>query len=160
MGWLLKYRPLFPFITPSAPSLAPSIALCRKIAMGTKSWSLTTKLPLRDRQGRIVGTCGISREISEMKEMEEQLETERNLLRAVIDNLPDLIFLKDIEGRYLLNNMAHVRWLGGSHAFSMTLFTGITGVSGPCRGRHRTVFPRCHEDGQLPRPELRVVPRR
>lgn len=82
------------------------------LADGRKSWSLTTKLPLRDRQGRIVGTCGISREISEIKEMEEQLETERNLLRAVIDNLPDLVFLKDIEGHYLLNNLAHARWLG------------------------------------------------
>jgi PAS domain S-box-containing protein len=82
------------------------------LANGRKSWSLTTKLPLRDRQGRIVGTCGISREISEIKEMEEQLETERNLLRAVIDNLPDLIFLKDIGGHYLLNNLAHARWLG------------------------------------------------
>ncbi len=84
------------------------------LADGRKSWSLTTKLPLRDRQGRIVGTCGISREISELKEMEEQLETERNLLRAVIDNLPDLVFLKDIKGHYLLNNMAHIRWLGGT----------------------------------------------
>jgi len=85
------------------------------LADGRKSWSLTTKLPLRDWKGRIVGTCGISREISEMKEMEEQLETERNLLRAVIDNLPDLIFLKDVEGRYLLNNMAHIRWLGATN---------------------------------------------
>jgi len=84
------------------------------LADGRRSWSLTTKLPLRDRQGRIIGTCGISREISEMKEMEEQLETERNLLRAVIDNLPDLVFLKDIQGHYLLNNMAHIRWLGAS----------------------------------------------
>ena len=84
------------------------------MADGRKSWSLTTKLPLRDRQGRIIGTCGISREISEIKDMEDQLETERNLLRAVIDNLPDLVFLKDIEGHYLLNNMAHVRWLGAT----------------------------------------------
>jgi len=85
------------------------------LADGRKSWSLTTKLPLRDRQGGIIGTCGISREISELKEMEEQLETERNLLRAVIDNLPDLVFLKDVEGHYLLNNIAHVRWLGATH---------------------------------------------
>ena len=84
------------------------------LADGRKSWSLTTKLPLRDRQGRIIGTCGISREISEMKEMEEQLETERNLMRAVIDNLPDFVFLKDIEGDYLLNNLAHARWLGAA----------------------------------------------
>ena len=83
---------------------------------GGKSWSLTTKLPLRDRQGRITGTCGISREISEMKDMEDQLATERNLLRALIDNLPDLIFLKDAEGRYLLDNAAHLRSVGASES--------------------------------------------
>ncbi|MEA3208119.1 MAG: hypothetical protein QOE70_1176 [Chthoniobacter sp.] len=81
---------------------------------GGKSWSLTTKLPLRDRQGRIVGTCGISREITALKEMEEQLGIERNLLRSVIDNLPDSIFLKDTEGRYLLDNVAHYRSLSAS----------------------------------------------
>lgn len=81
---------------------------------GRKSWSLTTKLPLRDRKGRIIGTCGISREITKLKEMEEQLATERNLLRAVIDNLPDLIYLKDTQGRYLLDNIAHQRWLRAS----------------------------------------------
>jgi PAS domain S-box-containing protein len=79
---------------------------------GTVSWSLTTKLPLRDRAGRIVGTCGISRDISDLKQMQEQLWQERNLLRSVIDNLPDHIFLKDVEGRYLLDNAAHQRWLG------------------------------------------------
>ena len=84
------------------------------LADGRKAWSLTTKLPLRDRKGRIIGTCGISREITGIKEMEDQLATERNLLRAVIDNLPDLVFLKDIEGRYLLDNAAHLRWLGAS----------------------------------------------
>lgn len=79
---------------------------------GRVSWSLTTKLPLRDRNGNIVGTCGISREVTDLKEMQEQLWLERNLLRSVIDNLPDHVFLKDREGRYLLNNMASLRWLG------------------------------------------------
>jgi PAS domain S-box-containing protein len=83
---------------------------------GQKSWSLTTKLPLRDRHARIIGTCGISREITELKRMEEQLANERNVLRSVIDNLPDLIFLKDVEGRYLLDNAAHQRWLRASDA--------------------------------------------
>ena len=92
---------------------------------GGKSWSLTTKLPLRDRQGKVIGTCGISREITEMKEMEDQLATERNLLRSVIDNLPDLIFLKDAQGRYLLDNAAHLRWLGArdsSEVLGRTVF--------------------------------------
>ncbi len=83
---------------------------------GRRAWSLTTKLPLRDRKGQVIGTCGISREITAMKEMEEQLAAERNLLRSVIDNLPDAIFLKDTEGRYLLDNVAHYRSLGASDA--------------------------------------------
>jgi PAS domain S-box-containing protein len=89
------------------------------MADGRKTWSLTTKLPLRDRKGRIVGTCGISREITAMKEMEEQLASERNLLRSVIDNLPDHIYLKDADGAYLLDNAAHQRWLGASDAYEI-----------------------------------------
>ena len=84
------------------------------LADGRRSWSLTTKLPLRDQRGRIIGTCGISREITELKEMEMRFAAERNLLRSVIDNLPDLIFLKDMEGRYVLDNAAHWRSIGAS----------------------------------------------
>lgn len=86
------------------------------LADGRKSWSLTTKLPRRDRSGQIIGTCGISREVTAMKGMEEQLATERNLLRSVIDNLPDRIYLKDAAGVYRLDNVAHQRWLGAEDA--------------------------------------------
>jgi PAS domain S-box-containing protein len=37
------------------------------------TWVATTKLPLRDAQGQIVGTCGISRNITERKRFEAQL---------------------------------------------------------------------------------------
>src|SRR4029434_5432289 len=92
---------------------------------GRRSWSLTTKLPLRDRRGRTVGTCGISREITEIKEMELALSAERNLLRGVIDNLPDAIFLKDCKGRYLLDNAAHwtsLRLNGPEEVIGRTVF--------------------------------------
>src|SRR5206468_2662925 len=81
---------------------------------GSVTWALTTKLPLKNRQGQITGNFGISRDITEIKKIEEQLETERNLLRSLIDNLPDHIYVKDPEGRYLLDNIAHRRWLGAS----------------------------------------------
>lgn len=82
------------------------------MADGRRSWSLTTKMPLRNRHGETVGTCGISREITEIKEMELALSAERNLLRSVIDNIPDAIFLKDCKGRYLMDNAAHWSSLG------------------------------------------------
>ena len=79
---------------------------------GSITWALTSKLPLKNRQGGIIGNFGISRDITEIKKFEEQLETERNLLRSLIDNLPDYIYVKDTQGGYLLDNIAHRRWLG------------------------------------------------
>ncbi len=48
-------------------------------------WVSTTKLPLRDRDGNIIGTFGISRDISQRKKAEEQLQH-----RAFYDPLTDL----------------------------------------------------------------------
>jgi PAS domain S-box-containing protein len=48
-------------------------------------------------------------EIIERIQAEETLKEERNLLRTLIDSLPDYIFTKDAEGRYTMSNMAHAR---------------------------------------------------
>ena len=55
------------------------------LTTGEVRWVSTTKLPMRDRQGNIVGTCGISRDITERKQVEEQLQH-----RAFYDPLTDL----------------------------------------------------------------------
>ena len=52
---------------------------------GEFRWVSTTKLPLRDRQGNIVGTFGISRDITERKKAGEQLQHQ-----AFYDPLTDL----------------------------------------------------------------------
>ncbi len=45
-------------------------------------------------------------EITDRKLAELALAEERNLLRTLIDNLPDFIYAKDIEGRFVLANQA------------------------------------------------------
>lgn len=45
------------------------------------------------------------------KRAEETLGYERNLLRTVVDNLPDYIYAKDASSRFVLNNRAHTRLL-------------------------------------------------
>lgn len=40
------------------------------------------------------------------------LTNERNLLRSLIDALPDNIFIKDVDGKYIMDNIAHTRFLG------------------------------------------------
>jgi PAS domain S-box-containing protein len=81
---------------------------------GEVRWCLTTKVAMRDQHGQIIGTMGINRDITRMKEMEDELAAERNLLRSVIENIPDPIFVKDTQGHYLLDNSAHFRTLGVS----------------------------------------------
>lgn len=45
-------------------------------------------------------------------EAEKTIQEERSLLRNVIDNLVDAVYVKDTEGRYLLGNLAHAHQLG------------------------------------------------
>jgi PAS domain-containing protein len=53
--------------------------------------------------------CSLLGNIIERKRSEEALAEERNMLRTLIDNLPDHIYIKDLEGRFLLYNEAVVR---------------------------------------------------
>jgi PAS domain S-box-containing protein len=46
---------------------------------GHETWVLTTKLPLRDPQGNVIGTFGISRDITERKRLELQLAQAQKL---------------------------------------------------------------------------------
>ncbi len=77
-------------------------------------WLLTTKVPFRDRQGTITGIVGFNHDITEIKKMEEELMIERNLLRTLIDNLPDVVYVKDIEGRFIIKNLLDARQMGAS----------------------------------------------
>ncbi len=46
----------------------------------------------------------IVRDITERKHMVEQLAQERALLRTLIDNLPDLVYIKDKDSRFVMIN--------------------------------------------------------
>jgi PAS domain S-box-containing protein len=83
-----------------------------RTADGPERWFLTTKVPLRDRSGAVAGLVGICHDITPRKEAEEALARERNLLRTLIDLIPDRIYLKDAKSRFLLGNRALVQRLG------------------------------------------------
>jgi PAS domain S-box-containing protein len=67
---------------------------------------------LRDEENRPFRIIGASRDISERKLAEEKVTAERNLLRTLIDNMPDAIYVKDAEGRKLLSNKVDLEIMG------------------------------------------------
>ncbi|MGQ9786345.1 MAG: PAS domain S-box protein [Anaerolineae bacterium] len=79
---------------------------------GSERWVWARAIPLYDARGRLMRAVGVTQDITERKQAIEALATERNLLRTLIDHMPDAVFIKDTEGRYLLNNLAFARLHG------------------------------------------------
>ncbi len=68
---------------------------------GKKKWLLTSKLPLRDESGNIVGLVGIGRNITEQKQAETALAYEKELFQQMLGTLPANIYFKDLESRFV-----------------------------------------------------------
>lgn len=103
--------------------------LLRNAATGEIRWHSTTKVPLYDDNRQIIGVVGITRDITaskqtemsvrqlnveleervaartnELLELSKALATERNLMRTLIDAVPDHIYAKDLDSKFLLAN--------------------------------------------------------
>jgi PAS domain S-box-containing protein len=83
------------------------------------TWVSTTKRPLLDGKGQIVGTFGISRNITARRRAENERERllvearqSEELLRSIIDATPDWIFVKDREHRFRLVNQSFADTFG------------------------------------------------
>ena len=68
---------------------------------GRATWCLTNKMPWRDKDGNIIGTFGISKSVTALKESEAKLAHERDLLSTLLDNFPDAIYYKDRQSRFV-----------------------------------------------------------
>jgi len=67
------------------------------LSNGAVTWASTSKMPLRDRSGKIIGTFGVSRDISIRKSQEASIREKNNILNAITTNMPVVVY------RYRLN---------------------------------------------------------
>ena len=79
---------------------------------GRFRWALTSKMPLRSPDGQIVGTFGLSRDITELQTAREQLERTEANYRGLVQNAVDGIFQTTPDGRYLSANLALAKMYG------------------------------------------------
>lgn len=82
-------------------------------ADGSRAVLLTSKVPLRDAAGKIIGTIGIYTDITQRKQIEEALRTSEERYRLLFErNLAGVLMTAPATGRILACNEAMARILG------------------------------------------------
>lgn len=69
---------------------------------GALSWASTSKTPLYDKSGKIIGTFGISRDITDKKKIEIEFIEQSRILQGIVNNLPVIIFKTNDQGEFTL----------------------------------------------------------
>ena len=87
-------------------------------------WVETFKAPIIDAQGNVLGTTGFTRDITERKQAELVLHQQQYFIRQIIDSDPNMISVKDAEGRFLLVNQA----MAAMHGVSPEELVGKSGA--------------------------------
>ena len=67
---------------------------------GRVIWLQTSKIPLRDMQGKIIGVFGSYEDITERKRMEESLREREEWFKVIASSTPDNLLVQDLELRY------------------------------------------------------------
>jgi PAS domain S-box-containing protein len=76
------------------------------------TWQNTHLIPLRHPDGAVTAILGISRDISSLKQVEEALRLSERKYRSIIDNVQDLIYQTDMEGKITMISPAGAKRAG------------------------------------------------
>jgi PAS domain S-box-containing protein len=73
---------------------------------GVERFLFVTKFPRYNPEGEIIGTMGLSRDVTEWKHTEDELAKNHTMLQALLDAIPDAVCFKDSQNRFVLVNKA------------------------------------------------------
>jgi diguanylate cyclase (GGDEF)-like protein/PAS domain S-box-containing protein len=81
---------------------------------GADIWWSSTKLAIRDPRGRIIGTFGVSRDITGHRRAEERVVQSEALYHSLVETLPQCIFRKDLDLKLTFGNQRFCQQIGKS----------------------------------------------
>lgn len=78
---------------------------------GSTIWAEVRVSALRNREGELIGLVGITRDITEQKEMEEKLRESEERLRSILESSPDAIVMTEPDSTIVDCNSATLKML-------------------------------------------------
>jgi len=87
-----------------------------RTVQGEARWGHARMVPEFGMEGAVASVLAVTRDITSFKKAEAHLEETRTRLLSVLRTIPDLVWLKDVEGVYLACNHAFERFLGAKEA--------------------------------------------
>jgi diguanylate cyclase (GGDEF)-like protein/PAS domain S-box-containing protein len=96
-----------------ASQYAENFVLTRSGEERLIAWHNST---LRDVKGNVIASLSAGEDITERKEIAVALDHERGFLKTLIQTIPDLIWLKDVNGVYLSCNSRFENFFGADEA--------------------------------------------
>ncbi|HOP15071.1 MAG: PAS domain S-box protein [Chromatiaceae bacterium] len=78
-----------------------------------------TRTPVYGDDGRLIGIMGLGRDITAQHKIKAELRQRESYQRALIDNFPFLVWLKDTDGRFLAVNAPFAQACGADDAESL-----------------------------------------
>ncbi len=73
---------------------------------------IDSKADLRGFMGIAADLTGKKKDLETIRQREQVIADERNILRALIDNIPDIVYVKDTESRFMAANVTLANILG------------------------------------------------
>jgi two-component system, cell cycle sensor histidine kinase and response regulator CckA len=103
---------------PNSPELSNALQLAYQgvpqeieLQLDNLMWSANF-IPMKNDLGAVERVFCTAVDITARKRAEETLSSETNLWHTLMDNIPDTIYFKDLQSRFIRNNKAHCSALG------------------------------------------------
>lgn len=86
--------------------------MVNKIKNGDLIWENISIAPIIGENGSITNFVAVKEDITEKRQALDELKHRKALLRSIIDNVPNIVMLKDCNGRHLVVNKYHLEATG------------------------------------------------
>ena len=119
------------------------------ISNGQRGWMVSSRIPLRDEDGNVVGLVGVTRDVTKQKAAESEIRSRDALTRAILEAVPDALITVNVDDVVLDANASVADVLGVSKDYLIGRRLSDIAVPERFREEHRAKLRRYVNEGHV-----------